>query len=318
MKKIVPAITVLVIVMLGLLLWIDRKEEMAQAEIYQEWDYLRQPISERVADLEKKISELDAELKDSMTPKGTIEILFTDLNKDVFDIAYPLLDEYDYTATLALSGTSLPGMDGCMTKEQFETLMDAGWETCVLYDGKELIPWWRTLREQLDNRDIKKPREIYFPHGKYKAEMDDMIKQLGFTIAIIKDNNKSPIVTKDEVDLWHVGAVGYMTSKARTWMEEAADKDGNVVFCVSFNEGNEQFQKPGFPSMLTLFDYSRASGDIAVMNVDEAREHYTSRVTGHNPKLEERYREKKERLESKLVDVKKKLEELDAQYDQLK
>lgn len=318
MKKIAPVITIALIVFLGVLLWIDRKKEMAEAEVYQEWDYLRQPISARVEDLEKKLSLLDKELEDSVLPKGTVQILFTDLNKDVFEICYPLLDEYDYTATLALSSTSLPGMDGCMTKEQFDTLMNAGWETCVLYEGPELIPWWKALREDLDNRQIKKPREIYFPQGKYKAEMDDMIKQLGFTIAIIKDNNKSPIVTKDEADLWHVGAVGYMSSKSRTWMDEAIKKDGNVVFCVSFNEGNENFQKPGFPSMLTYFDYNRASGDMAIMNVDEAREHYTFRATGQNPKLEERYREKKARLEAKLVDVKKRLEELDAQYEQLK
>ncbi len=317
MKKILPVISLVLIAFLGVFLWMDRQKEMKEAEKYQEWDYLRQPISAHVEDLEQKISSLEQELKDSMSPKGTVQIVFTDVSKDVYEICYPLLDEYDYTATLALCSSSLPGMEGCMTKEQFQTLMDAGWETCVLYDGKDLIPWWKELRSELDNRQIKKPREIYFPGGKYKQEMDEEIKKLGFTIAIIKDSNQSPIVTKDEADLWHVRAIGYMNAKSRTWMDEAIKKDGNVAFCVSFKKGDEEFKKPGFPSMLTYFDYNRATGDMAIMNVDEAREHYTARATGQNPKLEERYQKKKERLEAKLADVKQQLEALDAQYNQL-
>lgn len=317
-RKWIPLVTVVLIICLMFFLLSEYSNDANQSRIYQEWDYMRQPVSERLEKLKGQLAALEKEYQDGQLPKAVAQVLFTELDERVYDEAFPFLDEYGYTATLSLSPTELPGLEGCMTEEQFAELVDAGWSVCVRYDGTSVNDWWKALEPELEERGLTVPEAVYFPFGTYQSDMDRSLEQIGFKVVVSKVGEaESPIVLENAEGLWHLRAMGFMNADAKVRLNEAVEQKGNIVYCVGFTEEDEMFQTTAFSPMLNYFDQHRANGGLIVLNTDEAREHFNGGVTVDNPKLTKRYEKKKARIEEKIAEVTKELEELDNKYREL-
>ena len=314
-KRWIPIVTIVLMAVLCTFLLMSYSEELREAKIYQEWDYMRQPYSKRLDRLNRQLDDLEQEHQNAQIPKAVAQIVFTELDERIYTEGFPFLDEYGYTATLALGLTELPGMEGCLTTEQFAELMNAGWSVCVGYEGDSVDAWWSMLETELEARQIPLPEAVYFPKGTYQESMDQELEEIGFKLVIRKvEDDVSPIVLEKEEGLWHVNAMGFVREDAKERIEEAVEQLGNIVYCVGFEKGDELFQKDAFSPMLDCFEDYRSDGKLIVLNTDEARESFKSQETGVSPKFEKRYEVLKGRIQEKIAEVHKQLEELDSKY----
>ena len=145
--------------------------------------------------------------------------------------------------------------------------------------------------------------------------MDETILKLGFSIALSNtEEGATPLQMKYEEGVWHVGAVGLMSSRPKLWLREAVANDANIAYLVGFETEEELYNQSSFRSMLNCFDEYEATKELVVTNVEQAKTHYYNRTLGLSTELENQYQTKKASMEQELEQVKKQLKEIDAQY----
>lgn len=315
-KKIIPIVTIVLAMGLFAFIWGVQKQEDKMAAQHEELYEQRRPLAVRQEQIEQELETLEETYEKSTSPNAVVQVLFTELDEQVYTLCYPIMQEYEYTGTLALSPEQFPGEEGCMTVEQFRELIDAGWEICITWQtGADVNQWWPNLQNKLTVLGVESGQVLYFPKGTYSADLDASIQELGFSVAVIsKAEEETPLQLQYEEGVWHVGAVGLMSSKPRLWLREAVAQDANLAYLIGFEVEEELYNEKSFRSMLTCFDEYEATEELIVTNIDDAREHYHSRSVGVNPELESQYQEKKAALEAELSEVKKQLEEIDAMY----
>lgn len=315
-KKIIPIVTIVLAIGLFAFVMVVQKQENKTVARQDEWDEQRRPWAVQQEQLEQELEDLDKMYEKSKSPSAVTQVLFTELNEQVYTQCYPILREFEYKGTLALSDTQFPGEVGCMSIEQFQELIAEGWKICITWQTSENVnTWWTRFQSKVTSLGVEAGSTVYFPKGTYSAEMDSALQKLGFTIAVIgKTEEETPLQLQAEDGIWHVGAIGMMTSKPRLWLREAVAQDANLAYLIGFQQEEELYNEKSFRSMLKCFDEYVATDELMVTNIDEAREHFDRRSLGVSPEVESSYREQKATLEKKLSEVKKKLEEIDAKY----
>ena len=315
-KKIIPIVTIVLAIGLFAFIWRVQRDEEQKAVQHEKLYEERRPLTVRQEQLEQELETLEKEYEKSKSPNAVVQVLFTDLNEQVYTQCYPIMKEYEYTGILTLSGAQLPGEEGCMTVEQFQELMDAGWKVAITWQKDAPVKqWWPNLQNRLTVLGIESSEAVYFPKDTYSAELDTTIQELGFSIAVVnKREEETPLQLQHEEGIWHIGAVGMMTSKPRLWLREAVAQDANLAYLIGFQLEEELYNEKSFRSMLNCFDEYEATDELITTTLDEAREHFRGRSVGVNPEIESQYQEKKAALEKELSEVKKQLEEIDAKY----
>ena len=315
-RKILPIVTIVLAVGLFAFIWGVQKQENKKAVEHEKIYEQRRPLAVKEEQLEQKLEELENTYEKSKSPNAVTQIIFTEMDEQVYSLCYPIMQEYEYIGILALSPTEFPGEEGCMTVEQFQELVDAGWKICITWQSDDRENnWLVNLKNKMTVLGIEQGQTLYFPQGTYHADVDETIQELGFSIAIIsKAEEEAPLQLQYEEGVWHVGAVGLMSSKPRLWLREAVAQDANVAFLVGFQLETELYNERSFRSMLNCFDEYEATEELVITDVDAAKEYYHTRSAGISPELESQYQQEKAALEAELADVKKQLQEIDAMY----
>ena len=315
-KKIIPIVTIVLAIGLFAFIWSVQKEESKTAVQHEKLYEQRRPLTVKQEQLEQELETLEKEYQKSKAPNAVVQVIFTDLSEKVYSECYPIMKEYEYTGTLTLSAKQLPGEEGCMTVDQFKELIDAGWQVAITWQkGAAPKQWWPNLQNRLTVLGIEGSEVVYFPHDTYDAKLDATMQELGFSVAVVnKKEEETPLQLQHEDGVWHVGAVGMMTSKPRLWLREAVAQDANLAYLVGFQLEEEMYNENSFRSMLNCFDEYEATEELITTNIGEAREHFRGRGAGVSPEIESQYQEKKAALEKELSKVKKQLEKIDAKY----
>ena len=316
MKKIAISVILVLLAGFGVFLWKVSQVDRAQQETYEIWMEERRPLTVKKANYTQLLKKLEQEYENYTTPKATTHILFVDLYEDVYTVCYPMMQEYGYTGTLILSTTQLPGQENCMTVQQFQELAQAGWRTCIQwseeFSDKRV---WDSFQLELETLGILQGEQIYFPQGTYSQELDEKITEMGFTIAICEYmDEESPLQSQYEEGLWHVGAMGAMTTKPKYWLREAVANKANVVYTVGFSVEYQKYNEKSFTGMLNAFEEYEASNGLFVDDLIFAREHYYSRMTGVTPEYESQYQQEKQGLEERIAEIDAQLKEIDEKY----
>lgn len=314
-KKIVTVVTLVLVVGLGIFLWNVNKEEQKQAQQYEKIDDARRPLLVKRQEIEQKLVDLDKSYEAGKLPKGTTQVIFTGLEADVFNICYPIMKEFEYTGTLAISLTQLPGMEGLMTVEQFQQLIGEGWDICIKWDVQTPVKnWWPELQKQVKELGMETGSVVYFTTGTYTGSLDAQLQEMGFSIVVHHgEESGSLIQLNDEEGLWHLGAVGLMGEKPKLRLTEAIAQKGNITYLVGFELEDERYDERSFRSMLSYFDTYETNLELIVSNMEEARQHYRERAVVYEQAKEEEYKQARAALEEELAAVEAELTELEAQ-----
>lgn len=315
-KKIIPLVTIVLAIGLfafvGIVQKQENKKENRQELVYEQ----SRPLSVKKEELEQELETLQRTYEKSVSPRASVQVLFTDLDEQVYTMCYPIMKEYEYTGILTVSVTQLPGEKDCMTKEQFQELTAAGWKVCVIWQTEgNAKKWWPNLQNKLTVLGIEASTTMYFPTGTYQSEMDEILLELGFHSAVLgKTDEETPLQVQDEEGVWHAGAVGMMSAKPKLWLQEAVAQDANLAYLVGFRQEQELYNEKSFRAMLNCFEEYRAKDELLVTDVEDAREGFRARNLGVDTETEKQYQEQKAALEAELADVRAKLQEIEANY----
>ncbi len=313
-KKIAPlVITLILVVCLGIFLMDEKKEEEKQTAEYTEMTEQMRPLLVKQQKLERELEELEENYISERSPKGTTQVIFTELDPRVYTEIYPIMAKYEMTGILSLSLTEYPGAEGCMSVLQFKELINAGWTTSITWDTEtKLSAWWMILTAKVQELGIEMSTTAYFKAGAYSSDIDATLKEKGITAVYHHGEEHSLIQTSYEEELWHLGAVGLMGEKPRFRMEEAIEIKGNVAFLVGFERDDEMYNENSFVSMLNFFDTYRAADELLVGSVQDMAKHYQMRNQEEVDDIGANYTKKKTELETELAAVKQQIEELEA------
>lgn len=314
-KKIVAAVTIVLAIAMGLLLWNANSRDREEAAQQEEIDEKRRPLLVKKQSLEQQITDLEKQYEANRLPKGTTQVIFTGLEADVFNICYPIMKEFEYTGTLAVSLTQLPGMEGLMSVEQFQQLINEGWNICIKWDAQTPVrKWWPELQEQIKQLGLETGSAVYFTTGTYSKSLDAQLQKMGFSVVVHHgEEHDSLIQPNDEDGIWHLGAVGFMGEKPKLRLTEAVAQTGNITFLVGFELEDEQYDERAFVSMLSYFDTYEANLELIVSDVDTARQHYRERQSTYEEAKEEEYKQARALLEEELAAVEAELDKLKIQ-----
>ncbi len=314
-KKLIPVVVIVVmVVFLGILLMDEKKDEAEQSAQYTEMTEQMRPLLVKKQQLERKLKELEENYISEHSPKGTTQIIFTEMDPLVYTEIYPIMEKYEFTGILSISMTEYPGAEGCMTVPQFKELIGAGWTTSITWDTEsKLSAWWMILTAKIQELGIEMPTTAYFKSGAYSSTIDDTLKEKGITAVFHHGEEHSLIQLSYEEDLWHLGAVGLMGEKPRFRMEEAIETKGNVAFLVGFEREDELYNENSFVSMLNFFDTYTVADEMLVGSVEDTAKHYQMRNQDASGDVNTVYTQKKTELETELANVNQQLEQLEAE-----
>ena len=312
MKKVLPMVALGLLLVMVIILWTDHRQKKEEAKEVLALEEELRPLNVRRQKIKKQLEEIAEAYEAGRRPKATTQILFTQLEPRVYELCYPIMKEHEFTGVLALSEQQLPGAENCMTEEQFEELLDAGWSVCVRFDDSaQLNTQWNALKKKLKNFNIDAPTTVYFADGIYDSGLDATIEKCGFTIAIHHGEEGLPLVQKnDETGIWHLGAVGIRGKEPRLRFMEAIDGKANIITLVGFSLTEEMYVEKSFRSLLdTCKDYE-VSEDLLLGSPEDARAHFQSRTVESGEAEKQAYLDKKAKLEAKLEEVEKQIEGL--------
>ena len=314
-RMIAFGIIVVLLICLGIFLRTENQKRQEETAKYNELDSRIRPLNVKKSRLTLQLEKLQEDYEAGRKPKATSQVIFTELDPKVYEICYPLLKERRFTGVLSLSQTEFPGVKDCMTQEQFDELIKAGWTVCVTRNNqKALDKWWPDLKYGIQQIGLEVPKTIYCPKGTYRADLDQELREAGFDIVVHHEEaGRALIQTQYEETLWHLGALGLMGGATKTRFDEAIKAKGNIIYLVGFDREDEKYEERAFTVMLDYFQSYSEDNDLVVGSMEDARNHYYSRLQEVSAEEERVYLEKKAELDAQLADIEAQLEKLRSQ-----
>ena len=285
------------------------KQNLLKEESYNSYVQKVTPLYDQLNKLEKELSNLEQEFSSAVVPKATAQIVFTELDERVYDVCYNLMKQRHFTGVLVLSNDQLPGESGCMSKEQFQELIEAGWTTCISIDDYvDVSADLPAFIEKLNENNIEVPNVLFISKGLNSFE--SRFESDEFSIVVYEgSNNSSVIQTSIGTKTWYLGAVGLRSSYAKRLLTEAVDYRGNLAFLVGYSQKSQMYNADYFINMLDELETHLKNGNLIVCSPTEAKEHYIARKSSKTQEEIEQYNSQKKEIEKEIDIIKQKIED---------
>lgn len=296
---------------------------------YSEYDAQVDKLAYKKQQLLSEREKLGPDTEKSMC---YMSFIFTSLDEALYTSAYSIMAEgaTDIVGILAMSPTDLPGMEGKITKEQFDELIQVEWGTALYWNGEgDLEEFITTMQTLLGECDIDFPETIIFKNGKYSGEYDELILSYGIENAI--HNGETGLAVRIEGQpegVWHPGVLGWKAGPSATKLKNnVRDLGGYALFEINFNNSTDNsacsyFEIEGeganvrlksFKTMINLFKTMIDTDEMEVLTTDEARArletYYSELTTGE---LEQAQRRKE--IDEEIAEIERRMTELYYEY----
>lgn len=311
-KRIWTTIALCLAFLLGIFLFVENRKSMQVSQELLSLEEQLRPLNVKKQNLARELKELDRNYEAIRRPKATAQLLFTEADSRVYEVCYPLMKEQKLTGVLALSENSFPGMEKCMTEQQFKELLDEGWSICARFNSSaRLTSQWDSLKKKLESIDVEQPTTAYFANTIYNTNLDSTLTKCGFSIVVHHGEQKLSVVQpKDENGIWHIGSVGLKGQNPKILFFDALEKQANLVTLINFTSEDELYTEKPFNDFISTCSQRVALEELLVVSPEDARAHFQNRIEEANPEAKQEYLTKKQELQTELEKVQKEIEEL--------
>ena len=244
---------ILVLALFGAGFYYMRQIEQADRQnmntLYKEAEPLQRQREALIA--ERDGLELDYALM--MRDVGTVQLLFKELDEQVFTEVYPLMRDRGIVGVMGISSKEYPGMKKKLTMDQYNRLLKDGWGSCLVFEKNQVFSRWMTSMSTILNRNgISMPTAIFFPEGTYNESLNEELIANGFmTVILPADDGRSNTVTSLKGDLWFTGAMPWNYTGVNTDTELLARTNGaNLSFTISFVNLWDAYEEEPFVRIL--------------------------------------------------------------------
>lgn len=314
LKGIAAIMTVLLAAGLGAFFWMESQADARRRAACEELEQELRPLELERHDLRQELDELEKEFGTKTEGVGSIVFLFTNLDEKIYTEIYPQMTGYGFRGVLTLSKDQLPGRDGCMSREQFEELTEAGWECCVRREnGEDFREWLANAGEIARKTEITLPEAVYYPQGAYSDE-EDFLSRQGFQTAVHHgEEGRNLLITETGEEIWYPGAMPWSQKDAPDRMDEAISQKANLVFTVGTDVPEEEYVPESYVSMMEYMNRYCQTDELKVMTLSEARE-YRAELERNRYDLGGGYREQKKKLEERIDELGREMDAVTEKY----
>lgn len=257
-------------------IWQEKQTEKGNKEKSVALEKELRPLEVERNRLRQELDTLKTEHKNRSKGAGSVVLLFTDLSENIYTEIFPQMKESGFAGMMAVSPGQIPGKSGCLSREQFKELIDAGWTYCLRWE-EDLEPegWLEACRAAMQELEIDEPGAVYFPADTYSSDMGRFLKKENFSIAVHHGEEEMPVVTADVTSgMWYPGAAAWNQQKASKALAEAISQGGGLVFTVGSDTESEQYEAETFSGMLrSLWEHCKKD-ELVVTDLMSAREYY--------------------------------------------
>ncbi len=252
-RRIIALIFVVAILGAGAyyLLRVEQEDEKNMTDLYATVEPLQKERDALV--LEKQDLEEEYQLK--MRDIGTVELLFREMNEQIFTDVYPVMREHGAVGTLGISSREYPGIEKRLNKEQYNRLLLDGWGSCLLYEkagGRDFKTWYAMIKQRMDRDGLIMPTAVYFSEDNYDPSMDEDLISCGIqTVVVNVEDGHSNTVTSPSEDLWITGAMPWNYTGMKTDLEILSRTDGaNLVYTIGFVNLWDAYEEESFKAVM--------------------------------------------------------------------
>ncbi|MGN1014142.1 MAG: polysaccharide deacetylase family protein [Butyricicoccus sp.] len=253
-----------------------------------------QQDKETLAELEREQEELENQLhpqRDDESEQETLDkpqilLCFKNGSGVLTEMILPDMEQLGLDAVFLLEPQVLPDDSGVLSTEECKTLLEAGWQCGISMEETEETQYddtnWETALEeyldQLKDKLGKRPRVYCFGSGEYSRDREDILRDKGFTLFLIKGGST------DEASAICLNAVDYQ------YAQQAAAAPSKVALLV---DADLEDERNGTGSMVT-------SGEVEICSPDQFMEKNTVQLG----------KTEKKRLKTRLAEVEQEIQNI--------
>ena len=316
-KAVAIVVTILLVGALAVFWWSESRAEQTMQDANAEMEQELRPLELERHRLQQELDDVKAEYNQNTQGTGSLVLLFTNLDEQIYTEIYPMMEAYGYAGVMTLSEDCFPGAEGCMSREQFRELIDAGWECCLRWGEEETNGWVAACGRLAREAGIARPKAVYFPADTYDSEKNDFLIKKEFLTAVYHGEGEVSLISYGiGGDIWNPGAMGWEQKGASKLLDEIVEKKGNLIFTIGTDFSEEEYEKDSFIAMLEKTDVYRKVDDLKVMTLTEAREYRQGLDEGREG-LTETYNEQRADLEAQLEELEQKIDEITRKYGEI-
>ncbi len=269
----------------------DRSSKRELAEILAR----AEPLERQRDALQQERDRLQRETTENTRVIATEQLLILDLDPRITTELLPLMQELGIPGVLGLCPGNLPGEQGCLSREDFDRLMAAGWECCLVCEaGTDFTAWDGEMTELLQQKGIEKPRAVYFPEKSFDPAWQEEIAACGYTVAIHHGEGRLPLIAGEVTEpLWLTGAHPWNYDGVKTEINELILVRGQHCFTLRFREGVEEYRLSSFQNMLEFVQPFLQAGTLRITGLMQARTIHDPENNGSKAAIEAWEREDK-------------------------
>ncbi len=218
-------------------------------------------------------------------------VIVTELNPQLYNDIFPMFlrktsgafREIKIFGYMALYEGNMPGDEGCITREQFDDMVDAGWRYVLYWDGEgDLQEYIPRMRERFSEEGLTFPNALMFKGMTYSLDYDEYLKSEGIVHALHHGEDELPFIEKNVTgDVWHPGVVGWnMRGYANAMLNEILGDGGAGFYEVNFTDTTgdilfdyEDYDRASaFGRMIDVFEKLMGTDELDVTDFDSAWE----------------------------------------------
>ena len=196
------------------------------------------PLMMQKSNLMKQRDQVQKEYTARIQGMGTVTLLFTQPDAVFMDIVAPLVIENNLQAMVAFDLEMFPGKDGCITMAQWRQLEAAGWEICLKWDGKTLLPqWMEKMNRLLESYGIKTSLTVLAPEDLFTQDLLVQARQLNLK-AVIHHGEDTGVKYQRSIqanDVWLPVVAPWHLDNTSDTVEKTVSEGGSMVLEV-YNE----------------------------------------------------------------------------------
>lgn len=196
------------------------------------------PLMMQKSNLMKQRDQVQKEYTARIQGMGTVTLLFTQPDAVFMDIVAPLVIENNLQAMVAFDLETFPGRDGCITMAQWRQLEAAGWEICLKWDGKTLLPqWMEKMNRLLESYGIKTSLTVLAPEDLFTQDLLVQARQLNLK-AVIHHGEDTGVKYQRTIqanDVWLPVVAPWHLDNTSDTVEKTVSEGGSMVLEV-YNE----------------------------------------------------------------------------------
>ena len=250
----------------------NRQEDQIKAQELAQVREQLELLRSRKLELEADLRMLKQEAAQQTDGKATLSLLVTDLSSSFMPLIVPDLDNTGIAAVMGLSQAQFPGGAGCITPEEFQKRLDAGWDYCLVWDGAaEFDQWYAGMRERLEDIGLTMPDVLYCAEKSYSETLEKAAHVWGINMIIHSGEENLPLVSTEFDTPWKIGSCWWSASNAENILNQAIAQRSSLAFVVY----QADFSASTFTAMLSTVNSQKKADKLLIHTFAEARDYRT-------------------------------------------